>query len=217
MSKSVCPTLWIGLAVTSMMLRASSPTQAQPQAGGSWVPYRAQYREVTAATDKSGHQTQTVVLTEETRALDGSLLTVKKENGRSVSGTLWQACGRILSLDYQQRRAIFSRNAPREHGRVPSASPTGLKTIGGVPCDVYPLLSVPSGMTGSGSICVDQVRDIMVQVEMHLDSVGLHQDYVRQLESIDFNSPVDPALMAVPQGFTLLLPDSGTSGVCTAK
>lgn len=186
--------------------------QAQPAPNGTWVPFTARYTETSTSRDSAGHQTNQQVAIVETRSKDGSLLSVRSENGQVTSGSLWDSCGQMFSLDYLQKRAVLSRQAPREHTKMPSAPPTGTQTVAGVSCLIYPIRGAVAGTT-----CHDVVNDIPLRIEWHMNSGRVQQNYQKELTSIDFATPVDASMVSIPAGFTKLVPDSGSPLGCAAK
>jgi len=206
--------LMLSAITTGCLLSAQGVAQAQSAAGSAWVPYSAQFTEtITTWSQSSPNRTTKQSLIEEKRSKDGSLLSVRSENGHVTSGTLWKSCGQILSLDYIGKRAIPSRQAPRVHTKLPSTTPTGSRIIAGVQCVTYPILHLQGG---SGTICHDMADDLPVLFEMHTVFNGTHQDYVKQLVLIDLGS--DPgSVVGVPEGFTELAAPSGSPLSCGAK
>ena len=172
---------------------------ANSQSG--WTSYLAQYKETVTETDKGGHVTIHNENTgEESRTVDGSLLTTTTINGVRVSGKLWQACGQVVNLNYSSKRAVFTSVHPRKHPFAPPDAPLGTVTIGDLQFTGYPVHMEPG--TGSGTIWVNQNDDIQGKLEMHLNtSNGGHRDIVRQLTALDLTSPIDDSVMTVPNGF----------------
>jgi hypothetical protein len=194
-------------------LQFAEMAQAQPAPHGTWVPFTARYAETSTSRDGAGHQTsQQVATIVETRSKDGSLLSVKSEGGQVTSGQLWDSCGQVFSLDYRQKRAVLSRNLPREHTKLPSVPPTGTQTVAGVSCLVYPIRG-----SVAGTICADAVDDVPLRVETHVTAGGVRQDYLKELTSIDFATPVDASKVSIPAGFMKLVPENGSPQSCPAR
>ncbi len=202
-----CTTLLISITISAFDgLPKIGTSRSGPHAtdGQTWVKYSAHYTEKVSTRDARGTQTNKTTLKEEFRAKDGTLLTVVKENGQAVSGKLWLADGHRFSLDYLKNIATEEGEWPRKHPFVPPDAILGTKTIAGVNCVIYPLHM----HDGNGTICADMDDDILGEVEIHSDVGGIHQDYVNELTWIDLNSPVDPSLFRIPDGFTTLAPST---------
>ncbi len=170
----------------------------------NWVKYSAHYTEKVSTTDTSGNQTEKLTLTEEFRSENGDLLTVVKDHGQQIRGTLWLADGHRFSLNYINKTAMEMEPSPRKHPYVPPDPILGTKTISGVNCAIYPLHGQLEN--GDGTICVDMQDDILAELEVHSDAEGLHQDLVTTLSWIDLRSPVDPSLFRIPDGFETIVP-----------
>ena len=95
---------------------------------------------------------------------------------------------------------------------MPSVPPTGTQTVAGVSCLVYPIRGAVAG-----TICVNQVDDLPLRTEWHMNSGGVQQDYLKELTSIDLATPVEASQVSVPAGFTKLAPEGGGPLGCTAK
>lgn len=186
--------------VTHATPKRSDPTK--------WVSYSAHYTEKVSTRDASGVTTDNLELTEEVRSEDGALLSVLKENGQPISGRLHQADGQMFSLDYVKKQAIHDGVSPRRHPFVPPDPVLGTKTILGVVCDIYPIHMHLGNGGGNGTICVDMAADIVVSVEMHSDTAGVHRDSIKELTWIDLNRAVDPSTIKIPDGFTKLVPST---------
>lgn len=186
------------LALSGFLLAA----QAQETIGTKWAQYSAHYTETVSTPSSSGNPTHKQTLTDEIRSQDGAVLTVVKIDGKATSGKLWLASGQMFSLDYLTKRAVSQGQSPRQHPSVPPDAPLGTQTIAGIQCVVYPLHM----NNGNGTVCVDQQDDILGRIEVHTDSGGVRQDYVKELTWIDLNSPVDSSKLRVPDGFTQLTP-----------
>jgi hypothetical protein len=196
-------------SITATLMFSMTAAVAQ-NASDKWVSYSARYSETMSSHDTSGNKKHTQSVFQVTRANDGSELSVHEVNGQLTKGKLWQACGQIISLDYIAKRAAVTGQAPRKHLQLPSAPPTGSTIIAGVSCLIYPL----HVSNGQGTLCVDAQDDILVREDFHTDLNGLHQDYIKELTSIDFEAPVDSSKMAIPNGFTTLAPSTGSPKSC---
>jgi hypothetical protein len=191
------------LSVLALLLSWSAVlTAQQPASRSRWVPYIAQYTESVSVRSSSGNTTQNQTFSEETRSSDGAVLTVVKVGGQPSSGKLWEASGQRFSLDYLSRTVVSTGNSPRQHPFIPPDAPLGSKTIAGIQCTLYPIYT----KAGTGTICVDINNDIMVSAETHTDIAGMHQDYVKQLTTIDLTTPIDNSRLQVPAGFTKVVP-----------
>ncbi len=167
-----------------------------------WVQYSAHYKTTYSSRDSSGNQTRQELQEEESRSADGALLTVGTNGGERTSAKLWQADGQVFSLDYQRRQAVPIAHSPRTHLPTPPQAPLGTKSISGLECTVYPV----HVHDGSGNICIDFADDIILRQETHMNAGGLQQDIVREITSVDLNTPVNASGMSIPDGFTTLAP-----------
>jgi hypothetical protein len=95
---------------------------------------------------------------------------------------------------------------------MPSVPPTGTQTVAGFSCLVYPIRG-----SVAGTICADAVDDVPLRVETHVSSGGVQQDYLKELTSIDFATPVDASNVSIPAGFTKLVPENGSPQGCPAR
>lgn len=204
--KSIC-------CPAAMLILSAVAAQSQEASGDKWVAYSARYTETMSSHDSSGNKKHTQSMLEVTRSDDGSELSQQEVDGQVTTGKLWQACGQVITINYMTKRAIITGQAPRKHLQLPSAPPTGSTTIAGASCLIYPLHI----SNGEGTLCVDAQDDVLVREEFHTDMNGLHQDYLKQLTSIDFASPVDPSKMVIPKAFTILAPSTGSPKACTEK
>jgi len=195
-----------------LLLNGLGVAQAPQAPSGTWVPFTARYIETSTSPYGAGHQTTRRVAIVETRSRDGSLLSVRSENGQVTSGSPWDFCGQIFSLDYLQKRAVLSRQVPRVHAKPPSVPPTGTQTVAGVSCLVYPIRG-----DVAGTVCVDQVDDVILRQQWHLTSGGTQQEYLKDLTSIDFATPAEASKVSIPAGFTKLVPENGSPAGCAAK
>jgi hypothetical protein len=59
--------------------------------------------------------------------------------------------------------------------------------------------------SGTGRLCVDVNDDILLKEEFHITGGGRRTDYVKQVSSIDLNTPVDSSQMTVPDNFRKLV------------
>ena len=185
-----------------LLLWSGSAIAQQQVSNARWVPYSANYTETVSIRGSSGSPTQNQTLSEEIRSDDGTLLTVVTVGGKKMSGKLWQASGQMFSIDYLSKRAVLTGKLPRRHPFTPPDASLGTKTIAGIQCTVYPLHT----KNGNGTICVDMDNDLIASAETHTDSAGVHQDYVKQLTSINLTSPINNSTLQIPTGFTQLVP-----------
>lgn len=73
-------------------------------------------------------------------------------------------------------------------------------TLDNVEFTEYPIHVMPQ--QGHGTVWVNMDLDIVAKLVTHLDLPnGGHHDSVRQLTSLDLNSPVENSQMTVPAGF----------------
>jgi len=162
-----------------------------------WVPYTAIYSE---SVTNPGQPTRTLVWTEQ-RASDGSQLSIEQEGERNIGGKLWRSSGQLYSLDFNDKTAIYKRNAPRMH-LTPHSDATGSMTIANVGCTLYPV----KVENGTGSVCIDLSRDILVREEIQTEYPQGRMDYVRELVSIDYSKPSENQPIGFPAGFKVLAP-----------
>lgn len=192
-----------------------STSGAPPQASSSnqWIPYSAQYVESSSWRNSSGSET-TQNVGEEIRSSAGSLLTIETVDGNKVSGKLWDSCGRVILLNYQRKEATVRPTVTlRRHLHVPPTAPIGSKMIAGVECAEYPAHID----NGTSTVWIDLNDDILVRSEFHVDTNGTHHDYIRELKSIDFSTPVNLSAMQIPTGFTTLSSPATPLTGCTAQ
>lgn len=170
------------------------------QQSTAWVPYSAKYTEIVNETDSSGHTvTHHEKSGEEIRSSDGSQLMTVIIAGQRTKGQLWQGCGQHINIDYSQKKAIVGASSPHKHPQLPPDAPEGTMTLGGVEFTAYPV-HVPQ--SGSGTVWVNMEQDIVAKLEIHLNLPnGVHHDSVRELTSLDLNSPIDDSQMKVPAQF----------------
>jgi hypothetical protein len=112
--------------VAGLLMDGLGIAQVQPAPDGTWVPFTARYTETLTSRDSAGHQTNRQVATiVETRSKDGSLLSVKSENGQVTSGNLWDSCGqRCLIRCLRFRRQALRRWREFRVLFVPSGEPS---------------------------------------------------------------------------------------------
>lgn len=168
---------------------------------GKWVAYTAHYKETLSIHGPGVNQLNKTSEVDESRAEDGSLSSVEKIGGKPTKGKLWLANGEITELNYSQQQAVVTKHAPRIHLQVPKTPPSGSAVIASLPCSVYPVKI--SG--GTGELCIDVSDDIVLKEEFHLTAGGRHTDYVKQVSSVDLNTPVDSSQMRVPNDFKKLV------------
>lgn len=186
----------------------AQPANCQTPDSSDWIAYTAVYKE----TVSNPGQPQRSIIETVSRATDGSVLTLDQENGQMVGGKLWNSCGNIYGLDFNSHHAIFQRNSPRTHLQIPKAAPIGSDVIAGVPCSVYPL-GVNGG--GSGSLCVDTNRDIVVKEEIHLTQSNGKTDFVKEMTSFDSSKPQAGEKNRFPAGFEVLNPAGRMPNGCS--
>jgi hypothetical protein len=86
-------------------------------------------------------------------------------------------------------------------------------TLDGMQFTAYPVHS----NVGSGTIWINLDEDITAKLEMHLQLPGgARRDTVRQLTSLDFNSPVDSSELTIPSGFSIDNPAKVPDGCMSA-
>jgi hypothetical protein len=176
---------------------AMVPAMAHTSNTNDWVPYTATYNE----TYTNPGQPQRIALTTESRSSDGSLLTMTQDNGRK-SGKLWKSSGDLYSLDFINNHAVYQRNYIRKHLQIPSVAPLRSDVVAGVSCTVYPV----GVHNGTGSLCIDTTRDIMVREEIHTTQPQGKMDLVKEITSVDFSKPGPNETIGVPAGFVVLNP-----------
>jgi hypothetical protein len=175
----------------------TSPAMIDASDANDWVPYTANYTE----TYTNPGQPQRTALTTESRSTDGSLLTTTQEDGRK-SGKLWKGSGDLYALDFINRHAVYQRNYVRKHLQIPPVAPLRSDVVAGVSCTVYPV----KVHDGTGSVCIDTTRDIMVREEIHMTQPQGKMDLVKEIASIDFSKPGPNETVGVPAGFEVLKP-----------
>lgn len=164
---------------------------------GKWVPFSAHYNETVSSKDSSGNVMHKQLVSDEKRSEDGAMMMIESQGGQAVSGKIWQADGKMIDIDYGRQQAFTAGQSARRHLGIPAGSPTGSATVAGLPCSVYPVHMAKGG----GSICVDVADDIVAKEELHFEAGDMHQDYVKQLTSIDLSTPVDSSGFKIPEGF----------------
>lgn len=169
--------------------------------GGKWVAYTAHYTETLSSQGPGANQSNKVPEVDESRAEDGSLSSIQKVDGKPTKGKLWLADGEIIELNYSEQQAVTTNHAPRRHLQLPKTPPSGSAVIAGLPCSVYPVKM----SSGTGRLCVDVNDDILLKEEFHITGGGRRTDYVKQVSSIDLNTPVDSSQMRVPDNFRKLV------------
>lgn len=170
-------------------------------AADTWVPYTAQYTEVTTIRDahgiiKDAHERYT-----EYRTIDGSTARYYIVGNSIVKGRIWLACGDAIDLDYGQKTARrVNLPGPRQHLVFHKNWPTlGKATIAGLQVIGWPAHIA----NGTASMWIDFANDIIAKEESHVKNPsGVSVDHLKLLESIDLSSPVDQSKMRIPQGFT---------------
>jgi hypothetical protein len=184
------------LFVCSMFL----PTMAIAQ---TWVPYTAHYVETSTAYSSSGAiLSQMRKDVKEVREPDGSVATFEQIGDKIVSGSIWLACGDVVTLNYTNKTGTISHDSRRvrKHFQIPqNDKPLGTATIAQLNVKGWPV----HFSNGTGAMWVDVENDIVAKSEAHLGGAnGMRTEYVKQLQSIDFTLP-DPSRTELPPNFTL--------------
>jgi len=185
------------LASTMFLYAAASPGLAQ-SSNADWVPYTASYTE-TVVNPGQPSKTYTSTIS---RSSDGSELNIVVGDGRT-SGKLWEASGDHYALDFTNKHAVYQSNTEsRRHAPIPSSPPLRSEIIAGISCSVYPI----KVQNGTGTLCIDTARDILVREEIQMTQSGGQVALVRELSTIDFSKPGPNEKVGVPAGFQVLKP-----------
>jgi hypothetical protein len=165
---------------------------------GDWVPYTASYTETVVNPGQAPKTYQSIV----SRSSDGSELDIVVGDGRTM-GKLWDASGDHYALDFINKHAVYQNNTqPKTHAPIPAPAPLRSEVISGISCSVYPI----GIQNGTGTLCVDTARDILVREEIQMAESGGLMSLVRELRTIDFSKPGPSEKVGVPPGFQTLKP-----------
>lgn len=205
------PGLWLHVCVRRTALKRfflciTLPLFARAQ---TWVPYTARSVETSSIRDSAGSEQSTRKLFREFRSVDGSTASFQESNAGVLSGTIWLACGSIISLDYGKKLATVSKNTgQRRHTHWPEQDqPLGTAMIAGVNATGWPIHI----KNGGGAMWYDTNTDIAVKVEVHTETNGTRNEYKKEFTSLDLTSPVDDSKTKLPTGFTI----AGSPPVCS--
>jgi hypothetical protein len=194
-------------------LVAFSPIPVLAAGPSSWVPYSAQYKEISTNTYAGGKQQSLTKVGQEVRSVDGSIATFEQINGVIGAGEIWMACGQLAKLNYATKQATLMTRPMRGHMIVPPDPPLGTATIAGLRATGYPI-HFPNGQTGSIWIAMDS--EIMVKTEYHVQMNGTRFDYFKQLDSVDMNVSDVNNSMKLPAGFSISVA-STVSPTCASQ
>lgn len=187
-----------------------------PVLGGgpsSWVPYSAQYKEISTNTYVGGKQQSSTKIGQEVRSVDGSIATFEQINGAIAAGEIWMSCGQLAKLNYATKQATLMTRPMRGHMIVPPDPPLGTATIAGLRATGYPI-HFPNGQTGSIWIAMDS--EITVKTEYHVEANSVRYDYFKQLDSVDMNVSEADISMKLPAGFSISA-SSTASPTCASQ